>query len=82
MHSATEILRDELIRTLVFIDDSCLPCQIIGHDVVLEVFPFQLVSRIEDSLARGEVLPFVDQLPPVHESPDLVDGFGSFVLFF
>ena len=46
MNATAEILRDELIRTLVFIDDLCLPAQIVGDYVVLKVFPFQFVAWI------------------------------------
>src|SRR5258708_3885373 len=46
MNSATEILSDELVGTLVFINDFGLPPQILGDHIVLESFPLQLVTRI------------------------------------
>src|SRR3954463_15507379 len=73
VHTATEIGGDELVRSLVLINDLRLPSEVIGHDVMLKVFPFQLVARIEDAIARREVLPFIYKLAPVDQAPDLID---------
>src|SRR5207302_107199 len=73
MNPTAEILRDELIGPLVFIEDLCLPGQIVRDDIVLEVFPLQFVAGIQDAVSWRKIFPSVHELPPIDQSPKLVD---------
>src|SRR5947209_882919 len=42
--------------------------------MVLEILPFELETGIQHALRRREVVPPVDELSPVGEAPDSVDG--------
>ena len=80
MHSTAEVLGDELVWALVLVDDLCLPGEIVGHDVVLEIFPLQLVAGIQNAIARRQVIPTIDKLSPVNKTPDFIDRVWCLVL--
>ena len=82
MNSAAKILRDELVSTLVLVDDFCLPGQKVSHDVMLKILPFELIAGIQNAIARRQVFPAVHELPPIRKTPDFVDRLRRFVLLF
>ena len=82
MDTAAKILGDELVGAFVFIDDLCLPPQELGYYIVLKILPLKLIPRVQNSVWRGEVLPFVHELSPVGKSPILVDCVRRLVFFF
>ncbi len=54
----------------------------VGHDILLEVLPFELVAGIQNPVRRREILPGIDELAPVREAPDQVDGLRPLILPF
>jgi hypothetical protein len=77
--ATAEIVRDELVRPLVLAHDLRLPVEVLGHDVVLEIFPLQLVPGVEDAVAGRQVGPRIHKLAPIDETPDAIDRVGRLV---
>src|ERR1051325_2848336 len=71
-HAADEIVTDELVCSFILADDAGLPRQKVRHELVLMSLPFQFIAGVEDARARRQLIPIVDTLTPVVESPDLV----------
>src|SRR5580700_12276911 len=74
---AGEIVRDELVWTLVFINQRCLPGKKIGGEPLRIALPFELPSGIDDACLRGNFGPVIQPLSPVVQSPDLIQLIDS-----
>ncbi len=70
--AADEVVGDELLRSLVFADDRRLPAEEVRRQLLLIAFPLELVAGIQNAVARRQLVPVVDQLPPVGEPPEPV----------
>src|SRR5260370_1772854 len=72
-HGTTEVLRNKLIGTAVFADERGLPVEVVGDPHLLPARPLQFVTSTDRAVAGGHVLPTVDVLAPVVETPGFVE---------
>src|SRR5262249_42248852 len=82
VHPTAEVLGNELVRALVLIDNLGLPSKVVGYHIMLKIFSLQLVSMVEKSVTRWQIIPTVHKLSPVNQSPKLINRLWGLVLFF
>ena len=70
-----EVVGDELFRFLIFCYDGTLPGQKIRHQFSLEFLVFSAQTAVDSAPHIREILPGIDAVAPVIQSPGLVECF-------